>query len=150
METEDSRHCVLLPCSSTEHWAVQQNCLAEIVTLSGAEDESPPAQIEWRGQTVPVLDLGESDQASWRESQGRTGLIAIFLGLEGEGLDYWGLALRGSGLGTANLLESEIEDFDASDNELHSAAFKIDNKVYQVPDLFALQRQMTQTCAEMA
>ena len=150
MEIEGNRHCVLLPCSSKQHWAVPQNCLAEIVTLTVAEDESPPAQMEWRGQTVPVLDLDESDEAPWRESQGRTGLIAIFLGLEGEGLDYWGLALRGSGLGTANLLENEIEDYDVTNNELHSAAFKIADKVYQVPDLFVLQQQMTQTFAEMA
>ena len=150
METQVNRHCVLLPCSSTEHWAVPQNCLAEIVTLTVAEDETPPPQIEWRGQTVPVLDLGASDQASWRESQGRTGLIAIFLGLEGEGLNFWGLALRGSGLGTANLLESDIEDYDVGASELHSAAFKIEDKVYKVPDLFALQQRMTESFAEMA
>ena len=150
MEIEDTRHCVLLPCSSKEHWAVPQNCLAEIVTLAVTEDESPPAQIDWRGRTVPVLDLGASDDAPWKEAHGRTGLIAVFLGLEGEGLDYWGLALRGPGLGTANLEGEEMEDLDVQDSGIYAASFRLDEKVYQVPDLFALQQQMTETASELA
>ena len=95
--TDDTTHwCVLMPCSKTESWAVPQNSIAEIVTLQ-ATTEQPPEELEWRGQTIPVLDFGFDEDCSWREQLGGTGLIAIFLGLKGEGCDYWGVAVRGVG-----------------------------------------------------
>ncbi len=150
METENSQHCVLLPCSNGEHWAVPHNCLAEIVTLPIGDDDSPPAEITWRGQAVPVLDLGETGDASWRESHGGTGLIAVFLGLEGEGLEYWGLVLRGVGLGTTHLLDDDIEDCETPEGELYSAAFRIGDDTYRVPDLFAVQKHMSRAMTETA
>lgn len=137
MEENTTQHCVLLPCSETERWAIPQNCLAEIVTYSGDED-SPPREIDWRGQVIPVLDLQDSDDQSWRNR-----LIAVVLGLEGEGLEYWGVALRGDGLTAVNLAESAVEDLDTVTGEHSSATFRLGAQEYQVPDLLALQKHMT-------
>ena len=141
MEETITQHCVLLPCSDTERWAIPQNCLAEIVSYSGEED-SPPSEIDWRGKLIPVLDLKSSESPPWRNR-----LIAVVLGLEGEGLDYWGVALRGDGLTAVNLAESAVEDLDEVTGEHSSASFRIGEQEYQVPDLLALQKHMTATHA---
>ena len=94
MTDNTKRWCVLIPCSSTETWAVPQNCLGEIVTLY-TDSTRPPDEITWRGRTVPVLDFGSDDGSVWREPRRGAGLVAIFLGLKGEGCEYWGLAVRG-------------------------------------------------------
>ena len=141
MEENTAQHCVLLPCSDSERWAVPQNCLAEIITYSG-EDDQPPAQINWRGQVIPVLDLQQSDSHPWR---GR--LIAVVLGLQGEGVDDWGLALRGEGLTAVNRAQSAVEDLEQVTAEHSSASFLLGDQEYQVPDLLALQKHMTEAHA---
>ncbi len=137
MEENATQHCVLLPCSETERWAIPHNCLAEIVTYSGDEDR-PPREIDWRGKVIPILDLQDANDQVWRNR-----LIAVVLGLEGEGLEYWGVALRGDGLTAVNLAESTVEDLDTVTGEHSSAAFRLGEQEYQVPDLLALQKHMT-------
>ena len=143
--TDDTTHwCVLIPCSKTESWAVPQNSIAEIVTLQ-ATTEQPPEELEWRGQTIPVLDFGFEEDASWREQLGGTGLIAIFLGLQGEGCDYWGVAVRGEGLAVKRVAAADVEDAPESVLEHATAAFKLDDVIYQVPDLAVFQRKIAAT-----
>ena len=143
--TDDTTHwCVLMLCSKTESWAVPQNSIAEIVTLQ-ATTEQPPEELEWRGQTIPVLDFGFEEDCSWREQLGGTGLIAIFLGLKGEGCDYWGVAVRGEGLAVKRVAAAEVEDAPESTLQHATAAFKLDDVIYQVPDLAVFQRKIAAT-----
>ena len=137
-----ARWCVFLPCSRTQSWAVPQNCLAEVVTVP-AQSDQPPAEIEWRGETIPVLEFGRDDGLPWRDRRGGTGLIAVVLGLQGEGCRYWGVAVRGEGLGVRAVGEEEIEDMPDAVLEHAIAAFRLRGVVYQVPDLPALQQSLT-------
>jgi len=141
MSDEALRSCVLIPCSQSESWAVPQICLAEILTLQTAA-ETPPEEVEWRGRTVPVIDMGREDGTSWQEHRG-VGLVAIFLGLEGEGCDYWGVAVRGEGLAIEKISPEEVSD--ASDDVLPhaSAAFRLNDVLYQVPDLDSFQKKIS-------
>lgn len=141
MSEDAMRSCVLIPCSRAESWAVPQVCLAEILTLQMAA-ESPPAEIEWRGRTVPVLDMGEDEESTWQEQSG-AGLVAIFLGLEGEGCDYWGVAVRGNGLAIEKVSPEEVND--APDEVLPhaTAAFRLNDVLYQVPDLDSFQKKLS-------
>jgi len=141
MSDDSSRWCVLIPCSKTESWAVPQNCLAEIVTLP-ATSEQPPEEILWRDQAVPVLDFGYDDGSRWREQRGGSGLLAVFLGLEGEGCDYWAVAVRGEGLAVTALAPDDIEDAPDAVLEHSTGAFSLQGHVYQVPDLAALQKKI--------
>jgi len=142
MMTDDVSHwCVLIPCSKTESWAVPQNCLAEIVTLHDAT-ERPPEALSWRGMSVPVLDFGNDDGSPWREQHGGAGLIAIFLGLEGEDCDYWGIAVRGEGLAVKRVCAQQVEDAPEAAQQHATAAFKLQGAVYQVPDLALLQKKI--------
>ena len=141
MTDDSSRWCVLIPCSKTESWAVPQNCLAEIVTLSEAA-EQPPEELLWRGVTVPILDFGYDDGPCWQGQHGGSGLIAIFLGLEGEGCDYWGVAVRGDGLAVTRVVADQVEDTPGVVQEHATAAFKLQDTVYQVPDLAVLQKKI--------
>lgn len=142
MTDDASRWCVLLPCSNTETWAVPQNCLGEIMTLQAATDE-PPCEVNWRDQSVPVLDLGSDDGSVWREQSRGTGLVAIFLGLKGEGCDYWALALRGAALSMVNLLPEEVEDTPEQMREHATAAFNFRGVLCQVPDLDSFQKKIS-------
>jgi hypothetical protein len=148
MSDDSSRWCVLIPISKTESWAVPQNCLAEIVTLP-ATSEQPPEELPWRGQAVPVLDFGYDDGSCWREQLGGSGLLAVFLGLEGEGCDYWAVAVRGKGLAVTALAPGEIKDAPDGVLEHSTGAFSLHGAVYQVPDLAALQKKIA-TSQEVA
>lgn len=131
--------CVLLPCSSERWWAVPQRCLGEIVTVPSTE-EWPPAEISWRGQTVPVVDFGSKDTQPWRDHRGGAGLVAIILGRRDEACRYFGVAVRGGVLGVSSLCDDEIEDLPHSELDFSTAAFRMNDNIYQVPDLLALQR----------
>lgn len=139
MSNPGTRMCVLLPCGGDLRWAVPQSCLAEILTLA-TEDENPPETMTWRGIELPVVDIGAPSGTPWRNAQGGTGLIAVVLGVDDEGSDCWGLALRGDGLSVRDVQESDCRDLPESvvDNSL--AAFALGGAVYQVPDLPSLQR----------
>ncbi len=143
-----STSCVLIPCSDTENWAVPQACLAEIHVVNSTS-KTPPKAVEWRGQKVPVMDLGEKGAAPWGERRVGTGLVAIFLGLEGAGCDYWGVAVRGEGLAVARLSSEEISDASGEALEHAASAFKYNDVLYQVPDLDGLQQRIA-TSAEAA
>jgi hypothetical protein len=138
MSEQKQRMCVLLPCASNRHWAVPQNCLAEILTLP-ASDDNVPAQVRWRGVDIPVIDLADGSDLSWRDENKGTGLIAVILGVRGAGPDYWGVALRGEGLSVRQLDADECDDRADAMQEYALAAFELDGQVYQVPDLPALQ-----------
>ena len=140
MSDETLRSCVLIPCSSTESWAVPQVCLAEIFTLQ-TSSRQPPENVEWRGRTVPVLDMGKDDDAAWQERSG-AGLVAIFLGLEGEGCDYWGVAVRGDGLAVEKVSPEEVSDAPEEVMPHATAAFRLNEVLYQVPDLDGFQRKL--------
>ena len=146
MSDKPSRWCVLMPCSHAESWAVPQNCLAEIVTLH-AVDAHPPPEISWRGQIVPVLDFGRRDGSRWYEKQRQSGLIAIFRGLRGEGCDYGGVAIRGHGLTIRDVATQALEDAPEDTLAHASAAFRMDGRLYQVPDLAQLQRELAASLA---
>jgi hypothetical protein len=140
--TEDvSRWCVLLPCSETETWAVPQNCLGEILTLQ-ADTDSPPDEVQWRDRIVPVIDLGSDDGSVWREPRRGSGLVAVFLGLKGEGCEYWALALRGPSLSVVNLVPEEVEDAPEQASDHASAAFIYRGVLCQVPDLDSFQKKI--------
>lgn len=142
MSDDNSHWCVFLPCSDEEVWVLPQNCLAEIVTVSAAGDR-PPQQILWRGKQVPVLDLAAEDEQPWRDSHGGAGLIAVVLGLRDEGCDYWGVALRGEGLGMKDIADDQVEDVPDLALERSVGAFRLHGDVYQIPDLLELQRGIT-------
>ena len=134
MNETASRWCVLLPCSKKEVWAVPQNCLAEIVTLS-AESEDPPEQFDWRGQSVPILDLDEAHDSPWKDGRAGTGLVAVMLGLKGSSWEYCGVALRGQGLAMKDLARESIEDVPDLALECSASAFRMGGEIYQVPKL---------------
>ena len=136
-----SRMCVLLPCSARRLWAVPQACLGEIVAVPAAQDQ-PPAEITWRGVVVPVVDFGEDGGPPWRDQRGGAGLVAVMLGQQDEPCRYWGVAVRGEGLGVSALTDNAIEDLPDAVLDYASAAFRLGNIVYQVPDLLAVQRAM--------
>ena len=146
MTDDESRWCVFIPCSKTESWAVPQNCLAEVVTLHDAAQQ-PPEELSWRGLSVPVLDFGCDDGSLWRSQHGGAGLIAIFLGLEGEGCDYWGIAVRGEGLAARRVAAPQVEDAPEAMRQHAIAAFKLQGMVYQVPDLALLQKKIATNLA---
>ncbi|MEH6589343.1 MAG: hypothetical protein V7746_03745 [Halioglobus sp.] len=141
MSEKNSRWCVFLPCSTEEIWAIPQNCLAEIVTFHDA-DNHPPQTFSWRGQEVPVMDLGSGGDTPWRDPVGGTGLIAVILGLEGQKHAYWAIALRGEGLAVKNLAKETLTDTPENTREHSSSAFQIRDVVYQVPDLPELQKKI--------
>lgn len=141
MTDETLRWCVLIPCSETEIWAVPQICLAEIYTLY-TDAHTPPTQISWRDRQVPVLDMGAEDGSVWRESRRGSGLIAIFLGLEGESCEYFGVAVRGDNLTAAKVSADTVKDVPEKKLAHASAAFEFDGTVYQVPDLDGLQKKL--------
>jgi len=140
--TEDTkRWCVLIPCSSTETWAVPQNCLGEIITVQAASDE-PPGEVNWRGHAVPVLDFGGANDTAWRDASRGTGLVVVFLGLKGEACAYWGIAVRGGGLRVVDLAAEEIDDRPEQVVEHATAAFDFKGVLCQVPDLDRFQKQI--------
>ena len=144
MTDENLRWCVLIPCSRDEVWAVPQICLAEIYTLH-TDSDLPPEEINWRDRKVPVMDLGPDDGSVWRETRRGSGLIAIFLGLEGEACDYWGVAVRGEGLTVAKMGAEEVSDAPDAVVEHATAAFERDGVIYQVPDLAQLQKELAES-----
>ncbi len=133
--------CVLIPCSSTETWAVPQNCLAEIVTLQ-TDAVLPPDQMNWREHTVPLLDLGREDDSQWQQPSRDAGLVAVFLGLKGEGCEYWGVAIRGQGLKVVALQPEEVEEVAEGVRDYASAAFMFNGVLCQVPDLDSFQKKV--------
>jgi hypothetical protein len=135
------KHCVLVPCSETERWAVPQNCLGEIQVVN-SDTGSPPESISWRGREVPVLDFGPEDSTPWCESRNGTGLVAIFLGLKGDDCEYWGVAVRGNGLTVTSLSSDDIGDASDRVADHASAAFEYHGVLYQVPDLDGLQKRV--------
>jgi hypothetical protein len=135
------RWCVLIPCSKKETWAVPQNCLAEIVTLHG-DDDTPPRELIWRDRKVPLVDFGGDDGSLWREPRRGAGLVAIFLGLKGEGCEYWGVAIRGEGLRVVSLSPEEVEDMPDLVAQNATAAFNFHGVLCQVPDLDSFQKKI--------
>ena len=142
MTDNAKRWCVLLPCSSTETWAVPQNCLAEILTLQ-SDTTGPPDEVIWRGHTVPVLDISGDEDSGWRETRRGTGLVAVFLGLKGEGCEFWGVAVRGEGLKAVSFSPDEVEDMTEQVREYATAAFTLRGVLCQVPDLDGFQKKIT-------
>jgi len=141
MVDETKRWCVVIPCSSSETWVVPQNSLGEILTVH-TESDRPPAEVTWRGHTVPVRDFGSADGSTWRDAGRGTGLIAIFLGLKGEACAYWGIAVRGEGLRAVDLAAEEIDDAPGQVLEHASSAFNFRGVLCQVPDLEGFQKQI--------
>jgi hypothetical protein len=139
MSHPGTRMCVLMPFGDDLRWAVPQSCLAEILTLA-TDDVNPPQTVAWRGLDLPVVDVGARSGTPWRNSQSGTGLVAVVLGVDGEGSEYWGLALRGGGLSVRDVQETDCQDLPESVLEHSLAAFALDGVAYQVPDLPSLQQ----------
>ncbi len=145
MGQTSERMCVLLPLGRELRWAVPQNSLAELVTLSG-HTELPPS-IDWRDQRVPVLDFARAGDPPWLNQHSQTGLVAVFLGLRGQSPEYWAVALRGEGVGVRSLDFAGCTEV-ASDAEFLLAAFETGGELYQLPDLPALQAYCCQVVAQ--
>ncbi|MCX2977763.1 hypothetical protein [Candidatus Marimicrobium litorale] len=141
MTQDTTTWCVLIPCCTEETWAVPQQCLGEIVTVQ-SESDAPPAELDWRGQSVPVFDLGAVSGPAWREPRRGSGLVAIFVGLKGEACEYWGIPVRGKGLRMVSLAEDDVEDTPVPEGVNARAAFKFEGETYQVPDLECFQKQV--------
>jgi chemotaxis signal transduction protein len=120
---------------------VPQNCLAEIVTLH-TDAPLPPEVVTWRDRAVPVLDFGGDDGSSWQQTSRDAGLVAIFLGLKGEGCEYWGVAIRGEGLRIVGLKPEEVQDAPEEAREHATAAFRFNERLCQVPDLDSFQKKL--------
>lgn len=131
------RMCVLLPLATDLRWIVPQNCLAELVTVHAASTEVP-GTLDWRGHSVPVIDFGAGNTAPWLDEKNRTGLVAVFLGLREQPLDYWGAVLRGAGLGVRRLDLTACRELEPA-GEYALASFELEGQVYSLPDLPALQ-----------
>lgn len=144
MSKAGTRMCVLLPCGGDLRWVVPQSCLAEILTLT-TEQETPPETLAWRGVDLPVVDIGARSGTPWRNVQSGTGLVVVVLGVDDEGADCWGLALRGDGLSVLDVQETDCQDLPESVVEHSLAACVLDGLVYQVPDLPSLQRMAVAT-----
>ena len=140
MSDEATTSRVLIPCSDDECWAVPQSCLAEIHVVN-SDQETPPQSIEWRGREVPVVDFGSDAATRWCERRVGTGLVAIFLGMEGAECEYWGVAIRGAGLDLVKLDPDELLDASEDAKAHASAAFRYNDVLYQVPDLDGLQQR---------
>lgn len=137
-EQPNHQQCVALPCTEADLWAVPENSLAEIVALA-AEHDRPPAELEWRGHRIPVLDLHAGDE-HWGSRHGGTGLIAVLHGLDSSAPLFWGVCLREHGLRVVELPDQPDDAAeDAADYAL--GAFRHNGDVFQVPDLLALQQQ---------
>ena len=141
MNEKARRWCVLIPCSSAETWAVPLNCLGEILTVH-TESVAPPARLDWRGETLQVMDFGADEGAPWRDPSRGAGLVAVFLGLRGEGCAYWGIAVRGEGLRVVDLADEALEDVPEQLSDHAAAAFRFNGVLCQVPDLDGFQKQI--------
>ena len=139
MSGTESSTCVLLPCSAGEYWALPQSCLGEIVAVR-AEGRQPPAQIDWRGLRLPVLNRWEGD--GWSDPRSGTGLVAVLLPLSGEPGSCWGVALGNQGPQLAALQAGEIEELPAPGEDKVLAAFRRGGTVCRVPDLRAWETIM--------
>ena len=137
-DSTSSQQCVALPCTETDLWAVPENSLAEIVALA-AEHQTPPAELEWRGQRIPVLDLQSGDQ-HWGLRHGGTGLIAVMRGLDPSSTAFWGVCLREHGLRVVDL-PAQPDDAAEEAAEYALGAFRHNGALFQVPDLAALQQR---------
>ena len=146
MADREDRMCVLLPAGAGHNWAVPQRCLAEVVTLQGG-DATPPGSINWRGLDIPVLDFGSEGAEPWRDSRTGAGLVAVMLGLAGQGQDYWALAIRGEGLSVRKVQAQDCEDRPEEQLDYALAAFALGDVTYQVPDLPALQQRAQDVAA---
>lgn len=133
---------VLLPCSGTETWAVPQSCLGEIITVPAAGNR-PPAQVNWRGSEIPVLDCGGGEGGTWRDPGGEAGLVAVLLALRDVPGACWGVALGNQGPARVELGSDVIEPLPDAVAEHALAAFRFAGEVCQVPDLAAWQAVLT-------
>ena len=110
MTNDTKRWCVLIPCSTTETWAVPQNCLGEIMTLN-TDTALPPDEVSWRGRTVPVLDFGSDDGSLLARAAPRCwARWRSFLGSKAKGASTgeWPCVVKG--LRVVSLSPEEVED----------------------------------------
>ncbi|MEP0201085.1 MAG: hypothetical protein ABJ084_12070 [Halioglobus sp.] len=144
MSIDERQWCIFLPCGNGDTWAVPQNAVAEIVTVE-ADSSEPPATLMWRGRNVPVVDPGTDKSTPWRDKYGRSGLVAVMLGLEGEELEYWGVAVRGEGLTIKDMRSETVEDAQDQAHEHALTAFRLNQHVVQIPDLAKMQHELQST-----
>jgi len=141
MSIDERQWCIFLPCGRQETWAVPQNAVAEIVTIEAA-DSTPPSMLSWRGKDVPVVDPAMDKSIPWLDKHGRTGLVAVMRGLDGEALEYWGVAVRGEGLTIKDMRSEMIEDAQDQVQDNALAAFRLNQQLVQIPDLAKMQHEL--------
>jgi len=127
--TEPCLHCVLLPCSSGETWAVPLNSVAQVVVRGEVRSE----RLRWRGREVPVYAPAAAEQTS--------GVYAVMLGLGDVAGDYWAVSLRNHALVYLPLTEADITEL-AGDGSVIADALAVcavAGASCVVPDLGALQ-----------
>lgn len=126
---EPKVHCVLLPCSSGETWAVPLNSVAEVLVSA----EMLSGRLRWRGRELPVFAPLPAEQNS--------GIFAVMLGLGELAGDCWAVSLRNHSLAYCLLTEAELAGPAECDLATADAvaAFTLAGNVCVVPDLGALQ-----------
>ena len=132
MPTEPHVHCVLLPCSSGETWAVPLNSVAEVVARGEVRSE----RLRWRGRELPVYPPAAAEQDG--------GIYAVMLGLDDLAGDYWAISLRNHALAYLPLTEVDTAELagGGSVNADALGVFSVAGASCVVPDLAALQRSL--------
>jgi len=125
-------HCVMLPCSSGQVWAVPLNSIAEVVTSA----ELLSGQLCWRGLELAVYPPAAAEQPG--------GIYAVMLGLGELAGHYWAIKLRNRRLEylplTAADCAGQDESSEISPDSL--ARFALGGGICQVPDIEALQKSL--------
>ncbi len=122
-------HCVLLPCSSGETWAVPLNSVAEVLVRG----ELLSGRLCWRGLELPVYPQAAADEQTG-------GIYAVMLGLGDLVGDYWAVNLQNRRLAYLLLTEADLAGLD-EDGSIAAdtlAVFALAGTSCLVPDLGAL------------
>jgi len=127
--TEPCLHCVLLPCSSGETWAVPLNSVAQVLARGEVRSE----RLRWRDRELPVYAPAAAEQSG--------GIYAVMLGLDDLAGDFWAISLRNQALVYLPLTEADTTELakDGSVSVDALAVFAVAGASCVVPDLGALQ-----------
>jgi hypothetical protein len=125
-------HCVLLPCSSGQVWAVPLNSIAEVVTSA----ELLSGQLRWRGLELSVYPPAAVQQPG--------AIYAVMLGLGELAGEYWAIQLQNRRLEYLLLSEADCAG-QAENGEIPPeslAELVLGDAICEVPDLEALQKSL--------
>ncbi|MDO8860083.1 hypothetical protein Q6D67_00100 [Haliea sp. E1-2-M8] len=139
MSAQPQVHCVLLPCSNGETWAVPVNSVAEVVVAG----ELRSGRLYWRGRELPLYPPETGAERSG-------GMYAVMLGLRDLAGDYWAICLQNRRLGYLPLAETDLagQDEDVGVTDYTLAVFALAGNSCVIPDLGALQVSLAAAAAD--